>query len=189
MRSRACALGLVLAAQLLSPAAAAPRAVVAQANDPEDVKGRLDIVRTRFRSSGRRVTLTVETADKWRCRYVKDDNTTAEGAAEVYDDGKGIFFFWEFNTNRDAQIERDAYYRCKDGKLRFVSDKLHRSVRARKVEPRVVKVTVSRKNWKLGSRRLKLRAISQVNGTDGTDVFLEERDDTKVLRPYRRRAG
>ena len=184
MRSRACALGLVLVVQLVSPAAAAPRVVVAQANDPEDVKGRLDIIRTRFRSSGGRVTLTVETADKWRCRYVKDDNTTADGAAEVYDDGKGIFFFWEFNTNRDAQIERDAYYRCKGGELRFVSDKLHRSVQARKAGPRTVKVTVSRKKWKLGSRRLKLRAISQVNGTNGGEVFLEERDETKVLKPY-----
>ena len=185
MRSRACALGFVLCVQLVSPAAAGPE-VVARASDPEDVKGRLDIVRTRFRSSGGRVTLTVETAEKWRCRYVKDDNTTADGAAQVYDDGKGIFFFWEFNTNRDSQIERDAFYRCKDGQLHFVSDKLHRSVRARKPGPRIVRVTLSRKKWRLGSRRLKLRAISQVNGTDGDEVFLEERDETKVLRPYRR---
>ncbi|HYO61436.1 MAG TPA: hypothetical protein VEU29_06025 [Actinomycetota bacterium] len=166
-----------------SAAGALPK--VAQRTDPEDVKGRLDIVRTRVSVGAERVRLTVETADRWRCRYVKDDASTAEGAAAVYEDGKGIFFFWEFDTNKDASFERDAFFRCKDGKVRLVSDGLHRSVRARKPDGRTVTATLSRKRWEMTGRRLQLRAVSQVNGVDGADTFVEERDDTRRLRPFR----
>ena len=183
----AIALFLALAAALpVHAAGALPK--TAQRTDPEDVKGRLDIVRTRVRVGATRVRLTVETADAWRCRYVKDDASTAEGAAAVYDDGKGVFFFWEFDTDKDASFERDAFFRCKEGKVRLVSDGLHRSVRARKPDRRTVTATVSRKSWEMTGRRLQLRAISQINGVDGAETFVEERDGTRRLRPFGRRS-
>ncbi len=45
---------------------------------------------------------------------------------------------------------------------------------------------VIRKKWSLGGRRLQLRAVSQINGTDGTDVYVEERDETRRLKPFHR---
>lgn len=189
MRKAPIAIALFLALSAAMPvyaAGALPR--VAQRTDPEDVKGRLDIVRTRVRVGATRVRLTVETAGAWRCRYVKDDASTAEGAAAVYEDGKGVFFFWEFDTNKDASFERDAFFRCRDGKLRLVSDSLFRSVPARKTDGRTVTATVSRKRWEMTGRRLQLRAVSQINGADGTETFVEERDDTRRLRPFGRRS-
>lgn len=167
---------------------AGERVRTASRTDPEDVKGRLDVVRTHVRVGASRVRLTVETAESWRCRQVKDDTSTAEGAATVYEDGKGVFFFWEFDTNKDASFERDAFFRCKDGELRLVSDGLHRSVPARKTDGRTVTATVSRKRWEMTGRRLQLRAVSQINGADGTETFVEERDDTRRLRPFGRRS-
>lgn len=189
MRKATTALALAAAVACALPASAAgtlPK--VAERTDPEDVKGRLDVVRTRVSVGRERVRLTVETAERWRCRYVKDDASAAEGAAAVYEDGKGVFFFWEFDTNKDASFERDAFFRCKHGKVRLVSDGLHRSVRARKPNGRTVTATVSRKRWEMTGRRLQLRAVSQINGVDGSETFVEERDGTRRLRPFGRRS-
>jgi hypothetical protein len=181
---------LVVAVPVLSvPVSAAPGLPkVVERSDPEDVDGRLDIVRIRVRVSTARVRLTAETAERWRCRYVKDDASTAEGAAAAYEDGKGVFFFWGIDNDKDSAYEIEAHVRCKDGELRLVTDQLFRSVAARKSNGRTVTASVSRKKWELGGRRLQLRAVSQVNGTDGTEIYTEQRDETRRLRPFGRRS-
>jgi hypothetical protein len=183
----AIAFAILAALYSAAPATGAPDLPKsAQRSDPEDVDGRLDIVRTRIRVGERRVRLVLETAEGWRCSYVKDDGSNAEGAAALYEDGKGVFLFWEFDTNKNRRFETDAFVRCKSGELRLVSDGLHREVRARKTDRRTVTASVSRKKWDLMGRRLQVRATSQVNGTNGTDVFVEQRDGTARLRPFAR---
>lgn len=151
-----------------------------RAPGPADVQGRLDVVRAK------RVRLTVETAESWRCRYVSDDASTAEGAAAVYDDGKWIFFYWEFDTNKDRAYEVTAFFRCKDGDLRLVSDGLHRSAPARKRDGRTVVAGTARKRRELTGRRLQLRVVSQVKRVRRDRGLVEERDETRRLKPFRR---
>ncbi len=69
------------------------------------------------------VTLTLRTAEKWRCRLLEDDTSTAQGVAEAYEDGKVAFLLWAFDSNRDDHDDHHGYFRCKGGRLSFEFDR------------------------------------------------------------------
>lgn len=181
------ALGSTLIAMLLAVAMAgsAGAAVTAAASDPDDTQGRLDIRFLRFQRDHGSVTLTLRTAEKWRCRLLEDDTSTAAGAAEAYEDGKVAFLLWAFDSNRDDNDDHHGYFRCKEGRLRFEFDRADLSYKARRPDLRTVKVTVPVGRFGLDHQGLRVHAISQLNGRFGNQTLFEERDDTRRLRPYR----
>lgn len=166
-------------------AGSASAAVTVAASDPDDMRGRLDIRYVGFQRSGDNVVLTLRTYEEWRCRLLEDDTSTAQGAAEAYEDGKAAFLLWAFDSNRDRYDDHHGYFRCKSGRLRFHFDRSDVSYRARRPDRRTVKVTLPADRFGLDRQRLRLHAISQMNGRFGDQTLFEERDDTRHLRPYR----
>lgn len=180
-------LGSTLIAVLLALAMAgsASAAVTAEANDPDDTRGRLDIRYIGFQRDRGDVTLTLRTAEKWRCRLLEDDTSTAQGAAEAYEDGKVAFLLWSFDSDRDNNDDHHGYFRCKGGRVRFQFVRPDVSYKVRRPDLRTVEVTLPVDRFGLEHQGLRLHAISQLNGQFGNETMLEERDDTQRLRPYK----
>ncbi len=178
-------LSLLVAGIVVGSALVANAATTTSASDPDDTRGRLDIRFVEFRRSGGKVTLTLRTAEKWRCRFLKDDTSTAQGASEAYDDGKAAFLFWSIGTNRDDGAEHTGFFRCKDGQLKFQFDRPNEvSYNVRRPDRRTAKVTLPVRRFGLDHKRLRLSALSQLNGQFGDQTFFEERDQSPQLRPY-----
>lgn len=175
-------IAMVAAATMAGSASAATRS---DARDPDDTRGRLDIRYIGFQREAGNVTLTLRTAEKWRCRLLEDDTSTAQGAAEAYEDGKAAFLLWAFDSNRDRYDDHYGYFRCKEGRVRFEFDRHDVSFNVRRPDLRTVKVTVPADRFGLDHRGLRLHAISQLNGQFGNQTLFEERDDTERLRPYK----
>ncbi|HVM35038.1 MAG TPA: hypothetical protein VM784_06810 [Actinomycetota bacterium] len=137
-----------------------------------------------FERSGKRIILTLRTAEKWRCRLVKDDTSSAQGAAEAYEDGKAAFLQWSFDSDRDNNVDHSGFFRCKDRRLRFQFDRQDVSFGVRRPNRRTARVTLPVKRFGLRYEDLRLYAVSQLNGQFGDQTFFEERDETPRLRPY-----
>ncbi|MDP9066974.1 MAG: hypothetical protein M3N53_01320 [Actinomycetota bacterium] len=173
--------GMLLTLALITSASAA---TTTSANDPDDTGGRLDIRYVEFRRDAGKVTLTLRTAEKWRCHLLEDDTSTAQGAAEAYDDGKAAFLLWSFENERHNNDDHSGFFRCKNGRLKFQFDRPEISYDVRRPNGRTVKVTLPVDRFGLDHRGLRLHAISQLNGQFGDRTFFEERDDSPRLRPY-----
>lgn len=178
-------MSLLLVGIVVGSAVIANAATTTSANDPDDTRGRLDIRYVEFRRSGSKVTLTLRTAEKWRCRFLKDDTSTAQGASEAYDDGKAAFLMWSIGTDRDDDAERTGFFRCKNGRLKFQFDRPNDvSFSVRRPNRRTAKVTLPVRRFGLDRKQMRVYAISQLNGQFGDQTFFEERDDSPRLRPY-----
>lgn len=179
-------LSVLLVAIIVGSALVANAATTTSATDPDDTRGRLDIRYVEFRRSGGKVTLTLRTYEKWRCRLLKDDTSTAQGAAEAYDDGKAAFLFWNIGTDRDDGAEHTGFFRCKNGHLKFQFDRPNDvSFSVRRPNRRTAKVTLPASRFGLDRKQLRVHALSQLNGQFGDETYFEERDESPRLRPYR----
>lgn len=147
------------------------------ARDPEDVEGRLDIIRVGARARGRRMVLRIRTAEAWRCSYLKSP-------VESYD-SRGGTFRWHVDTNRDPYNEHTASYRCQGGTVFLDFPESGGTFEALKPDPRTVVVEVPRHRFGLDHRRVRLVAISRVDGRHRTTVLFDHEDYTTPLRPYR----
>ena len=179
---RAMLVAMLAAATMVGSASAA---TTSETRDPDDMRGRLDIRYISFDREGGDVTLTLRTQEKWRCRLLEDDTSTAAGAAEAYEDGKAAFLLWSIGTDRDGDAEHSGNFRCKNGRVRFEFDRADVSYKARRPDRRTVKVTVPADRFGLNRQSLRVYAISQMNGRFGDQTLFEERDDTDRLRPYK----
>jgi hypothetical protein len=127
--------------------------------------------------------LTLRTAEKWRCRLLKADTSSVEGAAEAYEDGKAAFLLWSFDTDRDNNDERSGFFRCKKGRLKFQFDRRN-DVSSASVAL-TAEVTLPARRFGLDHKILELYALSQLNGRFGEQTFFEERDHSPRLDPYK----
>ena len=180
---RAMLVAMLVAATMVGSASAG---TTSETRDPDDTRGRLDIRYIGFQREAGKVTLTLRTAEKWRCRLLRDDTSTAQGAAEAYEDGKAAFLLWSFDSNRDNYDDHYGYFRCKQGRLRFEFTRQDASFKVRRPDLRTVEVTVPVARFGLDYEGLRLHAISQMNGRFGDQTLFEERDDTERLRPYKK---
>lgn len=177
-------LGGILAVSLLTSSAGA--GTTTSGRDPDDTRGRLDIRFVEFQRQGDEVTLTLRTYEKWRCRLLKDDTSTAQGAAEAYEDGKAAFLSWSFGTDRHGDAERTGSFRCKNGRLKFQFNRPNDvSYSARRPDRRTAKVTLPVRRFSLDDKQLRLFAASQLNGQFGNETFFDEVDHSPRLRPYK----
>jgi len=149
------------------------------AGDPEDVRGKLDIVSTSFRGNGDgTATLTIRTAEKWRSRFIK---------REPDGDSRQVFLIWEFSSDRTRNFERTGRFFFDENEGRLVFEKNRSSsdrlFRVRRPNLRTAKISLPVRAFRLGSDRLKLRARSTLNGTFGDDVLVEETDLGPLLQP------
>lgn len=177
---------LLLVGIIVGSTLVASAATTTSAKDPDDTRGRLDIRYVEFERSGSKATLTLRTAEKWRCRFLKDDTSTAQGASEAYDDGKAAFLLWSIGTDRNDGAEHSGHFRCKNNRLELQFDRPNEvSYSVRRPNLRTAKVTIPAKRFGLDHQRLRLFAISQLNGQFGEQTFFEERDQSPPLRPYK----
>ncbi len=175
-------MGVLLVASLVAPVLAGP---TVSAKDPDDTRSRLDIRYVSFERRNDAAVLTIRTAERWRCRLLRDDTSTAQGAAEAYDDGKAAFLQWAFNSDRDNNVDHSGNFHCKDRRLRFDINRQDLSYKVRRPNQRTVKVTVPLRRFGLRYEGLQVYAVSLLNGRFGDETFFEERDDSPRLRPYK----
>jgi hypothetical protein len=97
---RPAAVAIALLVALAAPVSAATE------NDPEDVKGKLDVVRIKFKKSQDTATLTIETAEDWKCRYLRASRDTK--------------LQWRFDDGSDGDIDLKGDFVCDDGHLLFL---------------------------------------------------------------------
>ncbi|MDP9067932.1 MAG: hypothetical protein M3N53_06265 [Actinomycetota bacterium] len=178
-------LSLLVVGVLVGSALVANAATTTSANDPDDAGGRLDISFVEFQRGGDKVTLTLRTYEKWRCRLLKDDTSSAQGAAEAYEDGKAAWLLWSFGTDRRGDAEHTGFFRCKNGRLKFEMHRQDASYGARRPSRRTVKVTLPVNRFGLGKQRLRVYAGSQLNGQFGDQTFFDEIDQSPHLHPYK----
>lgn len=174
--------GALIVTSLVVPAIAGPEV---SATDPDDTRGRLDIRYVAFERRNDAAVLTIRTAERWHCRLLRDDTSSAQGAAEAYEDGKAAFLLWSFDSDRDNNVDHSGFFRCKDRRLRFQFDRQDLSYKVRRPDRRTVKVTVPLRRFGLRYEGLRAYAISQLNGQFGDETFFEERDESPRLRPYK----
>jgi hypothetical protein len=174
--------GALLLASILAPAVAGP---TASAKDPDDTRSRLDIRYVAFERRNDSAILTIRTAERWRCGFLRDDTTTAQGVAEAYEDGKVAFLQWAFESDRDNNVDHSGNFRCKDRRLRFEINRQDLSYKVRRPDRRTVKLSLPLSRFGLRQEGLRVYAVSLLNGQFGDETFFEERDDSPRLRPYK----
>ncbi len=147
----------------------------AAATDPNDTKGRLDIVKVRYIGhTDETATLVLKTQRRWRCSFLR-------GLAEpphTYSAGLS----WNINRDRDAANEKSGHFSCRDKKLFFSVDNGD-PIRARRPDRRTARVRIPLKPTKY----LSLVAISRINGEINGEIYVEEEDVAPDgrLEPYK----
>lgn len=156
------------------PAAAA---VLDEARDPQDVRGRLDIVLVRAAARDSKLVLTIRTAERWRCRYI-------DGHGIPDEDGRSASVRWQFNTNSDPYTEHTAFFSCADGDFSFTVDGKH-TYDAWRPNRRTIKVALPDHRFGLAHRHLSLHAITRVDQVSADGVLVDEEDVAPALHPHR----
>ncbi len=176
MNKAALALVIGIVVLLLGGSAGAAT-TLAEARDPQDVRGRLDILLVRAAQRGGQMVLTVRTAERWGCRYINSDYVTG-------DDHRSASLRWKLNTNADPYTEHDAFFSCA-GKSDFTFGLGGRTYDAWRPDGRTIKVAVPMMRHGLGNRHLELHAISRVDQLRVDGVLFDEEDVAPGLRPHR----
>ena len=172
MKKTASALvaGLTAILMLLAGPVAAVT-VLDEARDPQDVRGRLDIVLVRVASRGESVVLTVRTAERWGCGYLTYDYVTGQRSASLR---------WQFRA--DPTFDSGGYFSCSDGRYKFRTTRNGPVYKAWRPNRRTIKVAVPA----MRHPALELHAISRVDQlrADGGPL-IDEEDWSPGLRPNR----
>lgn len=156
---------------LAGPVAAAT--MLDEARDPQDVRGRLDIVLVRAASRGESMVLTVRTDERWRCGYLNSDYLTG-------DEHRSASLRWQFNTDADPYTEADGHFSC-SGDGNFKLNLAHSSYRAWRPDLRTIKVAVPM----MRHAGVELHAISRVDQLRVDGPLIDEEDWSPALRPNR----
>ena len=144
--------------------------------DPNDTRGRLDIVKVRYRGhQNDTATLFLKTQEKWKCSFLRG---IAE-APHTYSAG----ISWEINRDKDAANEKSGHFSCSDKKLFFTVDN-GEPIRAQRPNRQTAKVRIPLKP----TEHLSLYSISRINGEVDGEVYVEEEDvaPEDKLEPYRK---
>ena len=144
-------------------------------SDPNDTRGRLDIVRVRY--TGHRdntATLVLKTQETWRCGFL-------QGVAEApHTYSAGIS--WEINRDRDPANEKSGHFSCRDRRLFFTVNN-GEPIRVQRPDRRTAKVRIPLKPTK----HLSLYSISRITGEVDGEVYVDEEDvaPEERLTPYK----
>jgi hypothetical protein len=142
----------------------ATAAMAVSRKDPKDVSGRLDIVRIKFTSQQQLATLTLETENAWRCRYLKPAKKTA--------------LRWLFDDGADGDNDLIGDFVCRQKKLVFElhsEDSQYEPIFATRPDKRTVKVTMPLDVPELESDTLVLAAKSRDGAAGACDQTCRDR--------------
>ena len=144
-------------------------------SDPNDTRGRLDIVKVRYRGhQDDTATLVLRTQKRWRCNFLRG----VADAPHTYSAG----ISWEINRDRDPQNEKSGHFTCRDKKLFFTVNN-GEPIRAQRPDRRTAKVRIPLKPTK----HLSLYSISRITGEVDGEVYVDEEDvaPERHLTPYK----
>ena len=144
-------------------------------SDPNDTRGRLDIIKVRYRGNqDDTATLVLKTQRKWRCGFLQG---IAE-APHTYSAGLS----WEINKDRDPANEKSGHFSCRDRKLFFTVNN-GVPIRAERPDRRTARVRIPLKPTK----HLSLYSISRISGEIDGEVYADEEDVAPEgrLEPYK----
>ena len=143
-------------------------------SDPNDTRGRLDIVKVRYRGhQDNTATLFLKTQEKWKCSFLRG----VADAPHTYSAG----ISWEINRDKDPETEKSGHFSCSDKKLYFTVNN-GEPIRAVRPNRRTAKVRIPLK----ATKHLSLYSISRLTGEVDGEVYAEEEDvaPERSLQPY-----
>ncbi|MDQ4145027.1 MAG: hypothetical protein M3198_15060 [Actinomycetota bacterium] len=155
-------------------AAMADHTVKETKSDPNDTRGRLDIVKVRYIGNGDdTATLVLKTAEAWRCRFLRG---VAE-APHTYSAGLS----WEINRDSDRANEKSGHFSCRNKKLFFTINN-GEPIRAPRPDRHTARVRIPLKP----TENLSIYAISRITGEVDGEVYVDEEDIAPEgrLTPY-----
>ena len=173
MKTRSALIAGLTALLMMLAGPAGATTVLDERRDPQDVRGRLDIVLVRAAARGDSMVLTVRTAERWGCRYINGNYVTGE-------DHRSASLRWQFNKDADPYTEDDGFFSCTgNGKFKLNLD--HSSYRAWRPNRRTIKVAVPA----MRHPNVELHAISRVDQLRADGPLIDEEDVAPGLRPNR----
>ncbi len=151
------------------------RNLTAQARDPEDVDGRLDLVFVRFEQiDAKHSRLVIRTAEAWKCGYLAEpgENLQDSAFADLY---------WEYRVRGANQRVGD--FECK-GKGEVIFKLPNRTeFPVRRPTLKVAQVIVPSRAFDVPIERLHVFAKSRLSGIEHGGAFVDEEDVSPILNP------
>jgi hypothetical protein len=146
----------------------ATSALAVSEKDPEDVAGRLDIVKVKFVKKKQMGSLTIETQNKWACRYLRP--------------GQKTYLRWLFDDGGNGTNDLIGDFVCRSGTLVFElhsDDNQYEPLFPTRPDKRTVEVTMPLDLAELGSQTLRLVARSKDGEADSCDPACKDRAPDK----------